>query len=575
LFQQPRPSALRQVWLPATAIGCMCVAAGLLYAGLKGSTNGSVRPTRAATADARDRLDAFLKENMAIIEEMPRHEQSEQVYRHFVQLWKDESDLSEFDATRAIAFAFPDSPLGLFACDHYLAMCESAPASNGAEHKDPTLEFLPPELVKPGQILFCWEMWEAHPDSRLGCFVLDKLIHLYEAQDAVKACDMVINRQRNTRSGGFALVSKGDLLYQANKLKLAERTWLDGWQLFPTRAPEFFEKLSKIWVERGDWICPLLFDPNLLDQPVWLDVIQRVNQRDRVLPASVLKAVAGVKAALNSEGLSALSAAFKTLNQVLHDPEIPPAHAADIALAAFLLDTKPFVSSVTVSGLIVKSKLEELRGEMLKSALAFFTSLTPDMQAAFRMRIAGRMLVDVQIDAAADILEAGWKDASVSTFWRRQALGRVVQIFAREKAQPLEAAERLIQYAERYPGERADMLVRAGAIYFCAGKIQKAEPLLDEIGEPQLDGQPELAAQVCFLKGACRLKGGDVDGAKSLFARLLNVYPSSPYTANAFQYLAADALGKGERQEAEEYLEQARSRFPDFQFDLETLPPGR
>jgi tetratricopeptide (TPR) repeat protein len=522
-------------------------------------------------------LTALLQEKSAVIAGMPHDEESRDVYERVLQLWQKGSGSSEPESARAVAIEFRDSPLGLFACQDYLGRLEEAGARDthrvdaGAEVSQDDL--LPPELKRSGPAsAFCWEVCRTYPESRLACMALDRILEEYSPHEAVKVCDVVFNAQGDTRSGVFVLIRQGDFLYETGRLKEAEKVWRGVWTRSAERAPQIFRKLNKAWIETGDWSSPALFDEELLHAPVWQGVIDRIGEREKVWPPSLVEAVGCVGLALRAAGVRQLTAAMKELESSLENAAVPAPHKADLALACFLLDTKRYVGSVTVDWLKAQSDIEQARADLLATALVNFESLPPDLRAAYRGLAARRMLLDVQVERAVELLDSVWKDPEVSVFWRYHTLGKAINLLVHEKAQPADAARRLAQYAEMFSDNRLDILARAGSLYYSADQFREAETALDKIDVADLPEGSEVCAQVYFLKGSCRLKDGDLQGAETYFARILNEMPSSYYGGSALHALAVDAYGRGDVVLADKYLAEVDSRYPSFRLRIQQIP---
>lgn len=510
----------------------------------KGDAAPDTTPTAGLSQKDIDTLQEYVRSHSAIIQAMPNHAQSQEVYNNVLRFWKQNNRGVDAKAIQHVVRAFHNSPLGVYALEEYLAT-----ASQGKETLD-----------------FSQRLIRAYPDSPTACRALDFLLEK-DAANFTLHCDSAIRLGSHKRVGIFALMRLGDYFSSAGDHEKAIEHWLRSWILAPERGKQLFNQLYTVWLEEGEWAAPVLLTGDYLCDPVLNSIKERILQRlvarhEEKAPKDIWRDFDALGRVLHESKFGDISEALRRVVETLRAGCLLDPDRADFGVALFLVggNNDALFPRGTAALVKARSSFDRYRHEGLLIAVEAFPSLPPELRAYYRLRIAERSLQDLKVAEALQCLNNSWQEDAQAPVWAARLLQAYGDILCFEASRPAKAAEVFAQNADRFADARVALLSQSAALYLQARLPDKAFEQANRLLDLVPAGQDRAFAE--FLSGVCYLMMGSTDEAEYILEQAKNRGVAS-IAAESEKLLALSAASKHDIAEAQEQLNHLEIYYPE------------
>lgn len=505
--------------------------------------------------ETQQRIEALLWDQRHIVAKMPIHKESAQLYQTVVSMIREEVGVTEAEIAQHLCIGFRDSNFGLFALQHLDELFQ--PKGSQRLSTKATNHTYPCDDYRSFLIQLCRE----YPNSRVATMALDNLLR--QTPENEQFLREEIEKNPGTRMSSFGLLRLGDLAQARGDLQVAEDAWLQSWREMPARAPQLYNRLCQVWMERGDWTSQLLFDERWIEDPALTSLVVRIGERRNALPEELRVALDAVSKALQKSNVSETLASLQQLADIVKNAPVDPQHKADLSLAAFLVGMNSDTSFTTdlQSELQIQHDLATVRLTHLELALQSLPSLDYPLQAVYRIRAADRALLDLDPATAAALVKKTVEDSSVPVRWKKRALHKYLDLLTEEYCQYAEAADYILQFLKTLPDGDDRLKLEAARQYSRAGQYAKAVSQFETLRSSH-DG--EVAVEAIFSCAVCYLRIASLEAATTCFHQVLTDFPqATTYASESLYHLALIALDKLNYEDATLFLKAIVEKYPE------------
>lgn len=248
----------------------------------------------------------------------------------------------------------------------------------------------------------------------------------------------------------------------------AAAAWLNAWIQSPEIGEDVYTRLYGAWLKDGEWMAPLLFGGDSLNDAALNPLKERVLRRTHGSsePNGMDERLQAIGKALAKRDLEHLCDILEPMVAQEMPEHVSRQDKTEFTLSVFLLggsrdcaflwpERAPFA---------LENRFYAIRHGALESTMNWFDALSLDVQAFYTLRIAERFMDDIQVKSALDILEHGWRNPNISKRWRERLLTRYATLLADECTRPKEAADAYAGYCRSYEDAPGAFRVRADSL---------------------------------------------------------------------------------------------------------------
>jgi tetratricopeptide (TPR) repeat protein len=507
------------------------------------SACGSKSPTSTSLSEtAIEEIEDYINTYGEVIEAMPEHPLSAQLFNHVFSLWRYDTGLSEKDAAWQMANALPDSSLGLYALRHYLEQTDQAPGSRQS----------------------CFDYFlETQPDSRLAAMAFD---HHYAGLKDDSAREeflaTTIRAYSDFRPGILALQRRAEMKAAAGDRMGSIEDCMQAWQADPDRKDQIFQELFLFWLEVDAWHWPVLFslklkspdDLNLIRNCALAELrfydqadAEKVEEDNPHRKMITLLRRAGLILG-HGQYLEAVALYGEALELLPQAEDLSFRERAAYGLAVYLhdsfLDTReaqayPYMRDYEAE----YNALTQIRKKWLNAVESDFLEYPPELRAAFFEKLVLSSRQRKMPLEAVEHCSKALEQEDFSGEWRQ----RFVELQASTYQHDLGDSREVVRLYETFAESETDKSYKllAASQYYQTGEYVQCAEALEKMRENAEDFSEEELGLIYYLSAMASSKLGNHNMSKHYFEELLQHAPQSTSAPNALWYLGCAAGAEG------------------------------